>query len=203
MTKILTMLLLALCSTAVFAQAPDSTELQTERAFNSWFGIKAGVNFSDVYGDDKAATIGQTNKHTNFQAGVFANIGLNEYFAIRPELVYARKGYERSDSVFRFDYLEVPILAVVNITRNISVHAGPQINAMVSAKQEGKEVEFEEYNTFDYGLAAGAEVRVFRFVLGGRYNFNLENLLKTDRFGKEVEQDVHARALQAYFAFLF
>ncbi|WP_439881122.1 porin family protein [Pontibacter sp. MBLB2868] len=202
MKKISIILLLLLCSIAVHAQEVDSTAQVEAGMLNSWLGVKAGLNFSDIYGNDKTI-LGETSNHTSFHAGVFAQIGLNNYLAVRPEILYSRKGYEHADSVFRFDYLEVPILAVLNLTKNVSVHLGPQVNVMVSAQEEGTEVALKDYNTFDYGAAAGLEVRVYRFIAGARYSLSFEKLLKVDNTGQRADLDIHPKVLQAYLAIGF
>lgn len=203
MRKFLILHLLLLCSFAAHAQETEtgSDNEQEASTYNSWLGVKAGVNLSDIYGSDKDL-VGNTDNITSFHAGMFAQIGWSEYFALRPELVYSRKGYERADSVFRFDYLEVPILAVINITGHISAHVGPQISVMVSAKEEGKEVALKNYNTFDYGAAAGLEGRLNRFILGARYNLSFEELIKKDDAG-HTNLAVHPKVIQVYLGVAF
>ncbi|NDK57154.1 porin family protein [Pontibacter fetidus] len=139
---------------------------------NSGFGIKGGVNFANVYG---TRDIINTDTHTNFHAGVYAQFGLTESFSLQVEGLYSRKGFE-TETENRFDYLEVPLLAVYNITDNFSVHLGPQMSIMVAAKQDGKEVNMDNLNTFDYGVAGGLEAR-FSFVrVGARYNLGFAGL---------------------------
>ena len=201
MRKFLILYLLLFCSVAGYSQEIETDEEQEASTYNSWLGVKGGVNLSDIYGSDKDL-IGSTKNITSFHAGIFAQIGLSEYFALRPELVYSRKGYELSDSVFRFDYLEVPILAVINITGHFSAHVGPQVSVMVSAKEEGKEVALKNYNTFDYGAVAGLEGRLNRFILGARYNLSFEELIKKDDAGN-TDLAVHPKVIQVYLGVAF
>ncbi|MFD2513069.1 porin family protein [Pontibacter locisalis] len=205
MKKIIFLILLLLGSYAGQAQISDTTvqvaDTTSASLFNSLFGVKAGLNFSSIYGDDEEL-LGNYSGHRSYHGGVFAQIGWKKRLAIRTELLYSRKGYERSDSVFRFDYLEVPILLVVNLNENIGFHLGPQINVMVSATEEGKEVRLMDYNTFDYGAAAGFEGRLNRFIAGARYNLSFENLIKQDDAGN-TDLAVHPRVLQVYLGIGF
>ncbi len=164
---------------------------------NSGFGIKGGLNFSQVRGSDKDL-LGSVSGHTSFHAGVFAQFALSEMFSIQPEVLYSRRGYERNDSTFRFDYLNVPILAVVNVTDNISFHAGPQIGILMSGKESEQEIDLAPYNTFDYGAAVGAEARISRFRLGARYYLGLTDLRKENDLGQKINEDIKNGVFQVY-----
>lgn len=139
---ILTLLLLLLCGLTGSAQAEGPSTVQQNHnllsgpdAPNAGFGFKAGVNFANLHGSDKDL-LGDVSGHTNFHAGVFAQITFGEFFSIQPELLYSRKGYERNDSTFRPNYFDVPVLAVFSISENFSVHLGPQVGIMIAAKEE-------------------------------------------------------------------
>ncbi|OKL41046.1 porin family protein [Pontibacter flavimaris] len=210
MKKTLFAALLLLWSVTGFAQ--DETEgpnrfLQNHnllsRSPNAGIGIKGGVNFASVHGSDKDK-FGATSSHTSFHAGVFAQFGISNFFSLQPELLYTRKGYERQDSVFRLDYLEVPVLAVFNISRNLSVHLGPQVGVMMSVKEEDKEVDLEPYNSFDYGLAAGLEGSLMeRFRVGTRYVHGLGDLRKQDDSGSNIDERIKNGVIQVYVGISF
>ncbi|WP_266203337.1 porin family protein [Pontibacter kalidii] len=209
MKKTLFAALLLLWSVTGFAQ--EEAEVPSKimqnhnllsRSPNSGIGIKGGVNFASVHGSDKDK-FGSTNSHTSFHAGVFAQFGLSDFFSLQPELLYSRKGFERQDSVFRYDYLEVPVLAVFNISDNLSVHLGPQVGVMMSAKVEDKERDLEPYNTFDYGLAAGLEGKLDRFRLGARYAHGFGDLRKQDDSGNSIDESIKNGVIQVYVGVSF
>jgi hypothetical protein len=87
---------------------------------------------------------------------------------------------------------------VFNITETVSVHLGPQIGVLMSAKEDDTEVSIEPLNTFAYGLAAGAEARLSIFRLGARYNLGLEDLRKENNEGKKISQDLKHGVFQVY-----
>jgi len=166
---------------------------------NSGFGIKGGVNFANVYG---MKDIVDSKTHTNFHAGVYAQIALSEKFSFQPEGLYSRKGYE-TEIENRFDYLEVPLLVVYNISDRFSLHLGPQFSVMIAAKQDGHELNLEDINTFDYGAAGGAELR-FGFVrLGARYNIGFAGLLDEGDTGLEIGRDMKHSVGQLYIGLGF
>lgn len=164
---------------------------------NSGFGIKGGVSFATLRGSDKEV-LGNFKGLTTWHAGIYTQFSLGNTFSIQPEALYSRKGMERDDMAYRFDYLEVPILAVFNITENISLHAGPQIGILMSAKEGDTEVSIEPLNTFAYGVAAGAEARLSFFRLGTRYNLGLEDLRKEDNAGQKINQNIKHGVFQIY-----
>lgn len=205
MKKLFTLLFALLCTLATQAQESGgpTTQQQDHNMLsglsgpNAGFGVKGGFNFAEINGSDKEV-LGDISRYKAWHAGLFLQIALSDFISIQPELLYSRKGYERSDSTFRFDYLEVPVLAVFNLTDNISIHLGPQVASMVSAQEEDKEVNLERYNTFDYGVAAGFEGRISRFRVGGRYALGFADLIKTDKAGRSVSYDIKPAAFQVY-----
>ncbi|MFD1184575.1 porin family protein [Pontibacter rugosus] len=208
MKKQLILALFILCSLTSYAQIEGPNPITRNhnlfsRSPNSGLGIKGGVNFANVHGSD-ADRYGSTDNLTSFHAGIFAQFGVSEVFSVQPELLYTRRGFERQDSVFRFDYLELPILAVFNISDNFSAHLGPQVGIMMSTKQEDQEVNLEPYNTFDYGFAAGLEGKFLeRFRLGARYVHGFADLRKEDDAGNSIDQNVKTGVIQVYLGIGF
>ena len=167
---------------------------------NSGFGIKGGLNLANVYGDEADAL--DPEAFTSFHAGIYAQFALAQKFSLQIEGLYSRKGYE-ADIENRFDYLELPFLAVYNITDNLSLHLGPQLSVMVSAKQDGDEVNMENLNTFDYGLAGGAEARFRMFRLGARYNLGFAGLLDDGDTGLAAGNELMHNVGQLYIGIGF
>ncbi|WP_162055515.1 porin family protein [Pontibacter pamirensis] len=209
MRKILLLPMFLFFSFTGFAQIEGPTTVQQNHnllsgldAPNEGVGIKGGVNFSRVHGSDKD-NLGDVSGHTNFHAGVFAQFALTEFFSIQPEVLYSRTGYERNDSTFRFNYFDVPVLAVFNISDNFSVHLGPQVGLMIASKEDGSEIDLGPYNTFSYGAAAGLEGRINRFRLGARYVHGLADLRKEDDAGNSIDQDIKNGVIQVYIGIGF
>jgi hypothetical protein len=135
---------------------------------NSGFGVKGGVLFSSLQGDSKSDIQG-LKTGANWHAGFYSQFSVSPVFSIQPEALYGRREVKADDGDRRFDYIDVPVLAVVNVTDNISLHAGPQVGVMLTAKRDDKEIDKAEFNTFDYGVAGGVEAKVSMFRVGGRY----------------------------------
>jgi outer membrane protein with beta-barrel domain len=160
------------------------------------FGIKGGLNFSNLYTHDAD----HTKMRTGFNAGLFAKLPLTNYLAVQPEIYYTSKGAEVTyNSIFadgtagfHLNYIEVPLMIVGNITENFNVQAGPYASFLISGKAKNESnvtlFDFEEnlntddYNTFEAGLAIGAGLDFKAVSLGLRYNHGLTNVGKVRTF---------------------
>ncbi len=179
---------LFVCATATSAEA-QKTNSQT-------FGIKGGINFSNLYVKDG----GDNKMLTGFNVGLFAKLPVSTIFAIQPELYFTTKGAQTTyNSTFingtvqyNFNYLEVPLLFVVNITDNFNLHAGPYVSYMLNGKVKNKsnvgavdfdeKINTEDYNKVDAGIAAGAGVDLGGVSLGARYTYGLTKVGKERTF---------------------
>ena len=76
------------------------------------FGPKVGLNISRVSGDDEADITNAKSK-VGFQAGGMLNAQINDYFAIRPELLFNNVGsiFKETDlkMTLNTNYLSLPI----------------------------------------------------------------------------------------------
>ena len=187
---IIAILLLVSISQFTFAQgATDNSKLK--------FGIKGGINFSNLYTDD----VEDNNVLTGFNAGIFAKVPITESIAIQPELSYTTKGakltynnsFANGTSKFKLNYIELPVLLVVNLTDNFNIHAGPYVAYLVDGKatndSQGNMFDFEnnlsneDYNKFDTGLAVGVGFDSNDIGFGVRYNYGLQKVGKERNFG--------------------
>ncbi|MGO4822281.1 MULTISPECIES: porin family protein [unclassified Flavobacterium] len=154
------------------------------------FGFKGGVNFSNLYTDN----VDDNNVLTGFNAGLFAKLPVSNTVAIQPEIYYTTKGAEvtynnafaNGTAKFNVNYVEVPVLLVVNLTDKFNIHAGPYAAYMVSGKTENDnnlftsndELDTNDFNKFDAGIAAGLGVDLEVLSFGVRYNYGLTKVGK-------------------------
>jgi len=147
-------------------------------------GIRAGVNYTGLTGDDQIAS----DRMFRFHAGLTSKFYLtsDEFFAIQPELLFSLKGAESDDDDYKIkiSYLDVPILAHIN-AGPIYFEAGPQVSFRV-----GGDVEFNGNNIIDdlddfkrtsLGYAAGLGFAApMGFTVGVRYNGDISKLYDND-----------------------
>ena len=182
---ILAFVLLTSISQATFSQTLTGTS-------SPKFGIKGGVNFSNLYTED----VEDNNVLTGFNLGVFAKLPITQTFAIQPELLYTTKGAElkynnafvTGTSTFKLNYLELPVLLVVNLSQNFNVHAGPYFAYLIDgeAKNDSQGTLFDaennldndDFNKFDTGLSVGIGYDTDKIGFGVRYNYGLQKVGK-------------------------
>lgn len=156
------------------------------------FGVKAGVNASNLYTQD----VDDENMLIGFNLGVFAKVPFNRLIAIQPELYYTTKGAENTynnalvngSAIFNVNYIELPLLLVVNFTENINIHVGPYAAYMISGKVSNQsnatifnfedEIDTDDYNKIDAGLVAGVGLDFGTIGVGLRYNYGMANVGK-------------------------
>ena len=104
------------------------------------FGAKAGVNFSDITGDD----VDSFNGLTSFHVGVVSEIEISDKFSFQPELLYSAQGSDYEDEyedytdkgTVKVDYLNLPLMGKFYITEGLSLEAGPQVGFLLCATME-------------------------------------------------------------------
>lgn len=178
-------------SLSVFAFSQSSSD-----SSNLKFGIKGGANFSNLYSNN----VEENNVLIGFNAGVFAKLLITKSIAIQPELLYTTKGAElkynnpfvNGQAKFRLNYIEVPVLLIVNLTENFNIHAGPYFAYLIDGKATNnsqgtlfdieQNLKNEDYNKFDTGLSVGLGFDKNQFGFGVRYNYGLQKVGKERSF---------------------
>lgn len=176
------------CLSAAMAQEQQTT---TESSLQPKFGIKGGINLSNLYVDD----VEDENMKVGVNVGVFAKLPVSKGFSIQPELLYSSKGAKISynnifgDGEYRFNlnYVELPVLAVFNLGKNFNIHAGPYAALLTSANikrldnesgdvDDIADLDTDNFKRFDYGLVGGVGFDIQNFTLGARYNYGLNEI---------------------------
>ncbi|MBC8109449.1 MAG: PorT family protein [Verrucomicrobia bacterium] len=159
------------------------------------FGIKGGVNFSNFYKGD----LDDKDVRTGFNAGVYGRFVLAEGIALQPELLYSTRGGESTYNGFgggratlKLDYIEVPVLVVVNVVPFLNIHVGPYVGFLASAKATNvnednvfnfeDELDKDSFENVDFGIAGGVGVDINKFHIGARYNYGLRDIGKDKTF---------------------
>ena len=146
------------------------------------FGVKLGVNISNVGGDDAVdnkALIG-------YYIGVYYNAEISPVFSFQPELVYSAEGAKYDDGSgddfkLLLNYLKVTALFRYNLPSGLFFATGPQLGALMSAnvKADGEKVDVKDQfkgTNFAWSFASGY------MSAGGigfyvRYDYGLANIV--------------------------
>lgn len=154
-------------------------------------GLKTGVNFANVTGTSSI----NSNNRTGFLVGAFLAPQNKGVFGFRTELIYSRQGYNyktnTNTGVVNLDYILLPQMTTINITKYFQIQLGAQMAFLMNAKADssngtapsGYEKLMDFYNKFDYGVAGGIEIHPVKgLLIGARYNLSLGGLYNTSNF---------------------
>lgn len=208
----------ALTAAAICVQAQEQQAIIGEGKLTPKFGIKGGLNLTNLYVDD----VSKEHMKAGFNAGIFAKLPITPGFSIQPELLYSVKGakdtysnFLQGDGEYRFNlgYMELPVLAVVNITKNFNIHAGPYLGYLVSANVKdvnndgsikgATDLKTDDFNRWDVGLAGGVGFDVSAFTLGARYNYGLSNIGKSGNLSGDLTKNSKNAGVSIYIGFVF
>lgn len=140
------------------------------------FGVKGGLNFASVSGDNTEGI----DVVTSFNFGVVSEIPLSDKFSFQPELMYSGQGYDFNDNTIALSYLNVPLMGKYYVTKGLSLEAGPQIGFLLAAKNEKTDVK-NSFNTVDFGVNFGLGYKLENGLnFGVRYNLGLTDINNVD-----------------------
>jgi hypothetical protein len=163
-TKLLAIAAATFMTAAAFAQSRTT------------FGIRAGVNFQNLNGEDASGSKLDNKLKTGFHAGVNAEIPVGVDFYLQPGVLYSVKGakMEGSDDKINLNYIEIPVNFIYKPelgTGRLILGFGPYVGYAISGKYKadnGNDVDIElenevtpaEYATGIYAkpLDAGANL---------------------------------------------
>ena len=163
--------------------ALGTTATQAQEKFQ--FGVKAGLNFANIAGDDSR----DQDSRTAFNAGLVAEIPISEGFSFQPEVIYSAQGstiaaidednfLDIDDNIeYQLDYIQVPLLAKIYLVDGLSLQAGPSLNFLVNEEVDYKPTSnggdiniVDGANDFELGTAAGLEYKFNNgLFIQGRY----------------------------------
>jgi len=110
------------------------------------YGVKGGLSFYSAEASEEGISFDYDAK-LGLGLGGFVRLDLSEKFQLQPELMYLQKNAELEGSMsvyswkskIKLDYLSIPIMAKYYITEGLNIYAGPQIEFLLSAKDEWEE----------------------------------------------------------------
>lgn len=197
--KLFSWIIIILATTSIKSSAQDSTN--TKEKYPTKYGIKGGINFADLHtkSNDKSKVL------VGFNIGGFAKLPIYKMVAIQPEIYYTTKGADvtydnliaQGTARFTLNYVEIPLLLIVNINENFNVYAGPYASALVSGKVKNKSntvlfdyehnIKREDYSDYDLGIIVGGGIDIDRIGIGVRYCYGTKTVGKQKDFAGSLE----------------
>lgn len=201
---------------AFFASATAfSQDLGEDTRDQLKFGIRAGINYSNVYdeeGDDFVA-----DSKVGFVGGGFVSIPFGKVIGIQPEILYSQKGFKATGSVLGFDYdykqtltyLDIPLQLQIKPIPQLSILAGPQFSYLLNTKydfngntttQEEDAISEDNYKKNILGFVVGADLNLSNFIIGVRGGWDIT---ETDRDGDSDSPRFKNQLVQVTLGYTF
>jgi hypothetical protein len=193
-----------------------TAKAQDDKQFR--FGVKGGVNLTNLYIDDVTDEKAKLGLH----AGLWMKAPIGEFFAIQPELLWSSKGTkigqyqnipftQNGEVRFNLNYVDLPVLASLTLGP-VSIQAGPYVSYLFNANVKNlkedlstgaaRDLDKNDFNSVDYGLAGGIAFDIKGFQLGVRYNYGLREIGKSDIAG-QITRNAKNSVAQAFIGIGF
>lgn len=181
------------------------TSMNAQEYWN--FGIKGGVNFSNMSSDG----FDDNNSRTGFHLGLLAEIPVSDRFSVQPEALYSTQGTEANgafgEGEYQIDYVQVPVIAKFYLVDGLALEAGPSFNFKVEEEYDlengifDSETDTDYASSFEFGGALGASYKFNNgFFLGARYTMGFSNVYDSDDFDGD---SIKNNGIQAGIGFQF
>lgn len=191
---------------ASFGAAAQEADNKTSKEIS--FGVKGGVNFATITGDD----FDSPDARTSFHVGALIEFPLADIFSLQLEGMYSGQGFESDIDggivggdgkiEYQLDYINVPVLLKLYATKGLSFEVGPQFGFKVNeeidadADSDPGDLETNEAKDFDMGIAGGLTFQTdMGLFISGRYVYGLTEILE--------DADAHNSVFQISAGFKF
>lgn len=190
----LLVLLTGFCASTAFAQTEIVT-IQEQSAprtdFRKYlqFGLKGGLNYSNVYNSRGESF--DANPNVGFAGGAFVVIPIGQLMGIQPEVLLSQKGFTGTGQIlgapYEFErtttYLDIPVFFMLKPAGMFTFLAGPQYSYLLKKRDVftnatstvAQEQEFENDNVRKNTLAlvGGIDINMEHLVIGARAGMDL------------------------------
>jgi hypothetical protein len=161
-------------------------------------GVKVGTNINKIQGQSfkDEFTYG-------YSAGAYADIKLGSKWSIQPEVLFNQVSADTSDkfsdlvdfnagkvSKIKLNYLSIPLLLNYNISKGISLQAGPQYGILMSQDKNLLEDGKEAFKKGDFSMLGGLQIKFSSIRLYGRYAIGLNNISDVTNNDKWKNQSI-------------
>ncbi|AWI26642.1 porin family protein [Flavobacterium pallidum] len=212
-----TALLFLFANLALFKVAAQQTTTTVDDNRESVrFGVKAGINLSNVY-DEQNNDFVADNK-VGFAAGAFVAIPIGKVIGFQPEVMYSEKGFKVSGSFLGNDYeykrtntyIDIPLQLQFKASPVFSILAGPQFSYLIQTKnnfndgdftnEQEEDINGQNYKKNIFGFTVGADFTISNLVISARGAWDIS---KTDSDGDSSDVNYKNQVLQLTVGYMF
>lgn len=183
------------------------------------FGIKAGLDFTNMTKLSDMEQDGFLKSYTGFNAGVVMKINLPLGFEVQPELLYVQSGVRSQipagnvtidAGTIKTGSLRLPIniqwgIGIAGVVKPY-VFVSPYIGCALFSKGDvlNKPFEGDFVNRLQYGVGLGFGLNVWKFQASFKWNWDLNPLFKNES-GVTIEgiKDAKLHGGELSLAFIF
>lgn len=180
--KFLLFILLLFIQNQIIAQEKSSTNDKEK----TYYGIKAGANFAELWGED---AIPESDRKVGYSFGAYATFKISESLKIQPEVIWSLQG-EKSDKKGRYDisYVNIPIM-LKWIDEKFYYEFGPQLGLLTinTSQSVPDEIRLDNFESIDFTLNIGVGYQLFEdWAVGFRYCQGVTNIVE----GRDLKNSV-------------
>lgn len=208
-------LILALSTgTIVFAQETKVNTSSDSRS-DLKFGLKAGVNFSNIYDEKNQSYVADSK--AGFAAGAFLSIPLGKFIGFQPEVMYSQKGFKATGNTLGFGYeftrttnfIDIPLQLQIKPIEQLTFLVGPQFSYLLETKNEFNgststtqedAINGENYKKNIFGFVVGADINLENFIISGRAGWDIS---RSDKDGNDTNPRYKNQVIQLALGYRF
>ncbi len=163
-------------------------------------GVKGGANISKIEGRSFKEEF-----RYGYHLGGFVEIGLGGRLGLQPEVLF-NQYQTKVDSNFKaiyqnafssatnrsvkLNYLSIPVLLNYKLGNVLALQAGPQFGILLDQDKNLLENGQQAFKSGDFSLVGGAQIKLTKLRISGRYGVGLNNLNDIDNQDKWKSQVV-------------
>ena len=135
-----------------------------------------------MVGGTLATTTGDSDNKMKFGfvGGFDLGYDFSENFALTLGALYTMQGAKNDiGGDGKMDYINVPLLANVYVTKGLAIKAGPQVGFMTRAKLNGGDIK-DLCNKVDFSIPVGLSYEFSDFIIDARYNIGISKIFKSE-----------------------
>jgi hypothetical protein len=190
------------------------------QSFAQTFGVKAGLNLSNMLAKDNDKTYSKDFKmNPGFHVGATAEFPISGMFSFETGLLLSTKGYKYSEKETNYEYketlnllyLDIPLTAKATFdVGSVKIYGavGPYLGLGLSGKGKyeetgdgtttkdtetvkwGSDADKDDYKRLDFGLVVGAGVVINSIQIGVSYGLGLANISSYTEDGAKINNKV-------------